>query len=188
MTAVDAASGWTTLIPGFVLAGVGVGLVNPPLAAAAIGVVPAARSGMASGINSTSRQVGIATGIAGLGAIFQHNVTQGTTAALAGSGHSREVLAAAHGQLATILQSGEIQRVAGALSGGDHAALIESYRVGFTGAFTDILIVAGILALLGSALAFALVRSRDFVSAGRAPGPEQVAGAEQPQAASAVSS
>ncbi len=187
MTAVDAASGWTTLIPGFVLAGVGVGLVNPPLAAAAIGVVPAARSGMASGINSTSRQVGIATGIAGLGAIFQHNVTQGTTAALAGSGHSREVLAAAHGQLATILQSGEIQRVAGALSGGGHAALIESYRVGFTGAFTDILIVAGILALLGSALAFALVRSRDFVSAGHAPGAEQqIAGAEQPQAASAV--
>jgi EmrB/QacA subfamily drug resistance transporter len=74
MTAIDATSGWTTLIPGFVIAGVGVGLVNPPLASAAIGVVPAARSGMASGINSTFRQVGIATGIAALGAIFQHQV------------------------------------------------------------------------------------------------------------------
>jgi EmrB/QacA subfamily drug resistance transporter len=171
MTAVDASSGWTTLIPGFVLTGIGVGLVNPPLASAAIGVVPAARSGMASGINSTSRQVGIATGIAGLGAIFQHSVTQGTTAALTRTGQAHQVLAAAHGQLAKVLESGEIARVAGSLSKPASSALVSSYRIGFTGAFTDILIVAGTLALLGSVLAFALVRSRDFVSSGSPPGP-----------------
>jgi EmrB/QacA subfamily drug resistance transporter len=187
MTAVDAASGWTTLIPGFVIAGIGVGLVNPPLASAAIGVVPPARSGMASGINSTSRQVGIATGIAGLGAIFQHSVTSGTTAALALSGHSHEILAAAHGQLGAILESGEISRVAGSLSRGAQTALIESYRVGFTGAFTDILIVAGTLALIGSVLAFALVRSRDFISSGPAGGAAKPAG-EQPQAAGVAAS
>jgi EmrB/QacA subfamily drug resistance transporter len=77
MTAVTPTSGWTALIPGFVLQGVGVGLVNPPLASAAIGVAPPARSGMASGANSTFRQVGIATGIAALGAVFQHDLTQG---------------------------------------------------------------------------------------------------------------
>ena len=49
MTTLDAASGWTVLIPGFVLAGAGVGMVNPPLASTAIGVVPRERSGMASG-------------------------------------------------------------------------------------------------------------------------------------------
>ncbi len=75
MTVVDASSGWTTLIPGFVLGGAGIGLINPPLASTAIGVVPPERSGMASGINSTFRQVGIATGIAGLGAVFEHKVT-----------------------------------------------------------------------------------------------------------------
>jgi EmrB/QacA subfamily drug resistance transporter len=74
MTAVTASSGWTALIPGFVLQGIGVGLINPPLASAAVGVVPPARSGMASGANSTFRQVGIATGIAALGAIFQHDL------------------------------------------------------------------------------------------------------------------
>ena len=169
MTAVDAGSSWTALIPGFVLTGIGVGLVNPPLASAAIGVVPPARSGMASGINSTSRQVGIATGIAGLGAIFQHNVTSGTTAALGRSGHAQEILTAAHGQLGTVLESGEIGRVAGSLSRGAHTALISSYRIGFTGAFTDILIVAGVLAIVGSVLAFVLVRSRDFVASGPAP-------------------
>ena len=44
---------WTTLLPGFILAGIGIGFVNPPLATAAIGVVEPRRSGAASGINST---------------------------------------------------------------------------------------------------------------------------------------
>jgi EmrB/QacA subfamily drug resistance transporter len=80
MTAVTQTSGWTTLIPGFVLQGIGVGLINPPLASAAVGVVPPARSGMASGANSTFRQVGIATGIAALGAVFQHDLGVGAGA------------------------------------------------------------------------------------------------------------
>jgi EmrB/QacA subfamily drug resistance transporter len=80
MTAVTPSSSWTALIPGFVLQGVGVGLINPPLASAAIGVVPPERSGMASGANSTFRQVGIATGIAGLGAVFQHDLGHGVLA------------------------------------------------------------------------------------------------------------
>ena len=65
---------WTALLPGFLLCGIGIGLTNPALATAAIGVVDPRRAGMASGINSTFRQVGIATGIAAWGAIFQHKV------------------------------------------------------------------------------------------------------------------
>jgi predicted MFS family arabinose efflux permease len=74
MHGVSAHSSWTALLPGLLLAGFGLGLVNPSLAQVAIGVVAPARSGMASGINNTCRQVGIATGIAGLGAVFQHQV------------------------------------------------------------------------------------------------------------------
>jgi EmrB/QacA subfamily drug resistance transporter len=77
MTAVTPTSSWTALIPGFALQGAGIGLVNPPLASAAISVVPPTRSGMASGANNTARQVGIATGIAALGAVFQHDITHG---------------------------------------------------------------------------------------------------------------
>jgi EmrB/QacA subfamily drug resistance transporter len=84
MTAVTPTSGWTALVPGFVLQGIGVGLINPPLASAAIGVVPPSRSGMASGANSTFRQVGIATGIAALGAIFQHDLGAGAAVQHAG--------------------------------------------------------------------------------------------------------
>jgi EmrB/QacA subfamily drug resistance transporter len=179
MTAIDAQTNWTTMIPGFALAGIGIGMVNPPLAAAAIGVVPAARSGMASGINSTFRQVGIATGIAGLGAVFQHNVTHTATRSLALSGHAREVLAVAHGQLGTLLQSGEITRVTGALRPPARAALSSAYRVGFTSALTDILIIGGVIALVGSVCAFILVRSRDFYTeeAAVAPAQPEAAGA-----------
>ena len=80
MARVETDSGWTLLLPGFVLAGIGIGLTNPALASTAVGVVPPERSGMASGTNSTFRQVGIATGIAGLGALFQHTIASKLTA------------------------------------------------------------------------------------------------------------
>ena len=71
MATTKADSSWTVLLPGFIVAGIGIGTVNPVLASSAISVVPPERSGMASGANSTFRQVGIATGIAGLGSVFQ---------------------------------------------------------------------------------------------------------------------
>ena len=61
------------LVPGFIVAGIGSGFVNPALASTAVGVVEPASSGMASGINSTFRQVGIAVSIAALGSIFAHH-------------------------------------------------------------------------------------------------------------------
>ena len=177
-TALEPTSGWTALIPGFVLGGAGIGLVNPPLASTAIGVVPPARSGMASGINSTFRQVGIATGIAGLGAVFQHEVTSATTSALRASGQAPAVLSAAHGHLATLLESGEVAKVARALSPTARTALVHAYRSGFVSSFTTITAIAGSVALVGAVCAFALVRARDFVASGPA--------AAQPQEASAA--
>jgi EmrB/QacA subfamily drug resistance transporter len=174
MTAVDANSGWTVLIPGFVIAGAGVGMINPPLASTAIGVVHYSRSGMASGINSTFRQVGIATGIAGLGAVFEHQVTSATTGALAARGQAHTVLAAAHGQLSTVLESGEVSKVLHTLSPTARIALLHSYRVGFVEAFTTILVIAAAIAFVGAICAFVLVRSRDFVSSAE-PAPEAAA-------------
>ncbi|HEV8065750.1 MAG TPA: DHA2 family efflux MFS transporter permease subunit, partial [Acidimicrobiales bacterium] len=70
MHGITPASSWTHLAAGLVVAGVGAGFINVPLASTAVGVVEVERSGMASGINSTLRQVGTATGIAALGSIF----------------------------------------------------------------------------------------------------------------------
>ena len=74
MRGLNAGSDWTHLIPGMIVGGAGIGLVNPPLASTAVGVVAPQRAGMASGINSTFRQVGIATGIALLGTLFSSQV------------------------------------------------------------------------------------------------------------------
>ena len=88
MSGITPSDGWTTLLAGFILGGIGIGFINPPLATAAIGVVEPRRSGAASGINSTFRQVGTAVGIAGLGAILQaklpHNLSPASFATAAG--------------------------------------------------------------------------------------------------------
>lgn len=75
MTGLHDSSSWVHLIPGLVVAGTGSGLVNPPLASTAVGVVDVQRSGMASGVNTTFRQVGIAVGIAVYGSVFSSRMT-----------------------------------------------------------------------------------------------------------------
>ncbi len=62
---------WTHLVPGFIVSGLGAGMVNPPLASTAIGVVRPEKAGMASGGNTTFRQIGIATGIAAYGSMYR---------------------------------------------------------------------------------------------------------------------
>ncbi|HEX3805619.1 MAG TPA: MFS transporter, partial [Gaiellaceae bacterium] len=71
MAHVTTNSHWTVLLAGFIVGGIGIGLVNPSLATTAISTVPREQAGVGSGINATFRQVGIATGIAALGAIFE---------------------------------------------------------------------------------------------------------------------
>jgi EmrB/QacA subfamily drug resistance transporter len=71
MSGLTTSSRWTALLAGFVVGGVGIGMVNAPLASTAVSVVPPRQAGMAAGVNNTFRQVGIATGIAALGAIFE---------------------------------------------------------------------------------------------------------------------
>ena len=83
MYGVSASSHWTTLLAGFVVGGIGIGLANPTLAAAALRVVDPARSGMASGFNNTCRLAGVAIGVAGLGAVLEHAVGN----SLATNGH-----------------------------------------------------------------------------------------------------
>jgi MFS family permease len=157
MSGLDADSKWTALLPGFILAGAGVGLTNPAIASAAVGVVDPRRSGMASGVNSTFRQVGIATGIAGLGAIFQSSVTTKILDAMNNPPGAGRVLPPAE-----VLAQGN-PKVAGPAR--------EAFITGWTGALNQILVVAAILALAGAVSALVLVRSSDFVPHG-APAPE----------------
>jgi EmrB/QacA subfamily drug resistance transporter len=67
---VDPQEGWTNLLPGLVVGGLAIGTISPALAAAMVSVLPVERSGLAAGVANTFRQLGIAVGIAGLGAVF----------------------------------------------------------------------------------------------------------------------
>ena len=159
MRGLDAQSDWTHLVPGLVVSGVGVGLINPPLASTAVGVVPARQAGMASGINSTFRQVGIATGIALLGSLFAAQVHSAVTARLAGVpriGDRTPQISAAltNGQLSKALAGLPAQRGPVALAA----------RAAFTTGLNHILLVAAIIAFTSGVLSLALIRTRDFVS------------------------
>jgi predicted MFS family arabinose efflux permease len=164
MSMTHASSSWTVLLPGFVIAGIGIGTVNPVLASSAISVVPPERSGMASGANSTFRQVGIATGIAGLGSIFQSQIQQKTLHALASTQQGQAVIT--HGGAAlksAILGGGVHQAAAGIPSAASRAALVNAYRVGFSASLNSIMEIGAVIALVGSIGAFVLIRQRDFV-------------------------
>ncbi|WP_433220039.1 MFS transporter [Dactylosporangium sp. CS-047395] len=53
-------SGWSAVVPGLSVAGVGVGLSTPVLASATLAAVPPDRAGMATGASNTFRQMGYA--------------------------------------------------------------------------------------------------------------------------------
>lgn len=95
MRSIEPGSDWSVLLPGFIVGGIGIGVISPALAAAMVGVLSEDRTGLASGVNNTFRQLGIAVGIAGLGAIFQHQLggsdAGGAIPAAAFTGALREI-------------------------------------------------------------------------------------------------
>ena len=152
MHGVQPDSKWTTLLAGFIAAGAGVGLCNPTIAQVAVGVVEPARSGMAAGINNTFRQVGVSTGIAGLGAIFQTRVESKATSLLTASGMPGAKADAVAHAIAT----------EGGRGGGGGGAIARAAQLSFISAFNEILMVAAIIAFVGAVLGLLLVRSSAF--------------------------
>jgi hypothetical protein len=111
---------------------------------------------MASGINSTFRQVGVATGIAAWGALFQHEVTKKFVAD-AGAAANR-----LGDHVADFVSFGGAQRT------GDQR-VIRIAEAAFDSGLNHILLIAAIVALSGAVLTGLLVRPADFVTS-HAPG------------------
>lgn len=76
---VEAAS-WLTMLPGCILAGVGLGLTNTPVTNTTTGAVPAARSGMASGIDMSARMISLAINIPIMGFLLVGGVLSSLSA------------------------------------------------------------------------------------------------------------
>jgi predicted MFS family arabinose efflux permease len=163
MAGLAADSQWTALLAGFLIAGVGVGLLNPVIADVAVSVVPPAKAGMAAGINDTFRQVGVAVGIAAWGAIFlgrgaarTQELAAGTPAAT--GEHARQLVEAA--------SSGNLAPAVAALPPGAREATATAARDGFVTGLNDVLTLGAALAHAGAVLALWLVREREI---GRGP-------------------
>lgn len=156
MSGIDKGDTWTTLLPGFIVGGVGIGMLNPPIAAMSVQVVERAQSGMAAGINNTFRQVGIVVGIAAYGALFLER---------AESTISERILYDSGGgshELAEAVSSG-------GLPPNLPRPVSEAARQGFLDGFNEILVIGGGLALAGALASFLLVRSKDIKQADGAP-------------------
>jgi EmrB/QacA subfamily drug resistance transporter len=159
MSGIDRGDEWTTLLGGFLVAGAGVGLLNPVIADVALSVVPKEQSGMASGINDTFRQVGVVVGIAAWGAIFLgrgaaevEGLAAGTPAAT--GERPRQLIEAA--------SSGNLDAVVATMPAGARESAANAAREGFLTGMNDILLLGGVLALTGAVLALLLVREREI--------------------------
>jgi hypothetical protein len=159
MSGIEAGSEWTTLLGGFLVAGAGIGLLNPVIADVAVSVVPKEQSGMASGINDTFRQVGVAVGIAAWGAIFvgqgaakTAEVAAGTPAA-AGD-RPRELVEAA--------SSGSLDEVLASVPSQSQSLVANAANQGFLAGLNDVLLIGALLAFAGAVLSLWLVREREI--------------------------
>jgi MFS family permease len=147
----DVGSSYHAAWPCYLLIGFGYGLAVPAVSSAAMGAVPAAQSGVGSGILNSSRQVGAIVGLAVLGSM-SHAIISGSWRL-----HIEALPAGVRTQAASLFPSvaGGEGRAVGALIGPEAASLaFESFVSGLHVA----LWVAGAAKVLGAAIAFVGLR------------------------------
>jgi EmrB/QacA subfamily drug resistance transporter len=134
-------SDWRSVFIGLLVNGIGVGLVSPPLASAALAAVPPQLGGMASGALNTMRQLGYALGIAGLGVILQSRIADSLS-------HSPGVTDS--GRLAKTVAGGQSQAVLHAAPPAARGALDHAISSAFASGLNATLVIGGIAGLVGS--------------------------------------
>jgi EmrB/QacA subfamily drug resistance transporter len=160
-------TGYGTLLPAFMIMGLGIGLTMSPMSTAAMNSVDPTRAGVASGVLSMSRMVGGTFGVAALGAL---------------------VIAIGRTDLADKLPSlatGTRERLAEALGqqlpSGTPDAVVRASHEAFISALSTGLRVGAAAALFGAVLAWTLIRARPeprTVPVGEAGAPEAALAAE----------
>jgi EmrB/QacA subfamily drug resistance transporter len=157
MSGLQMDSEWTALLAGFLISGIGVGLLNPVIADVALSVVPKEQSGMAAGINDTFRQVGIAVGIAAWGAIFLGAGADKTQQAAQGAVSNDQ----ARG-LVEAASSGHLGQAVSALPARAQGVAANAAQQGFLHGLNEILVLGAILSFVGAVFGLWLVREGDI--------------------------
>jgi EmrB/QacA subfamily drug resistance transporter len=166
MAWLSASSGYLHLLAGMIVSGAGAGLVTVSLASTAVGVVPVSKAGTASGINATARQVGLAAGVATLGALLTARTQQTVAAQL---GHTSLAAQAAHIAAGVGASSAPAASVPPGLGPAAARLVIQAVRAGFADGLNEILIIGAVVAFAAAALSLLLIRRRDLVPRTTAP-------------------
>jgi MFS family permease len=161
MTGVSASSSWTEILPGLIVSGIGLGMINPTLASTAVSVVPPWRGGMASGMNSTCREAGTSSGIAVLGALLLHQVDTHVKSTLAGS-----PLAPLAKTAAKAISSAGTRELVARVPATFRPGLLSVAHLSYASGLRSIFLLAAIVAAVGALIALALVRKRHMIYAG----------------------
>ncbi len=164
-------SGYGLLLPGFILMGIGMGLVMSPMSTAAMNAVDRTKAGAASGVLSMSRMVGGTVGLAVMGALV---TTIGKTKLSSSLPH---LAPAVRSKFASALGSG-------AAPTGPNASphVVGAVHQAFVSALSTGLVVGAAVALAGALLAAVSIgrlpsrtepqpatRTEELDSEGRAP-------------------
>ena len=163
MHGLSANSRWTALLPGLIVAGLGIGLANPTIAAAALRVVDPTRTGMASGVNNAFRLGGLSMGVAALGAILENRASTSLVTSLGPHGHALASTVAA----------------TGARIGAGRPQLQHAATLAFVSGLNGILLVSCAVIALGAVAAGALIELQPMPAAP----PPQPEAAGEPQRA-----
>lgn len=155
MRGVTPESSWAHLLVGLVVTGAGTGLANPLATFAHLGVLPPAQGGLASGVNNTARQLGLAVGIAVLGALLQGHIATSVSADAGGLGSRR-------GAVADQLRAGDLNAATALAPAPARHGLKSAYDAAFASGLDELLLISAVLALVGVVAAVVLVRARDL--------------------------
>ena len=119
---------------------------------------------VASGINSTLRQVGIATGIAALGSIFSTQVADGVTDGLHGT-----PVADQSDRISTAITGGQVDQVIAGAPVQVRGTIADVATQSFVDALNHITTIAAVIAFVAAAICLVLIRQKDFVQEGPTP-------------------
>jgi EmrB/QacA subfamily drug resistance transporter len=150
MQLLDAGGSWLALLPGEIISGIGVGIVSPIVAAAALGAVPAAQGGMASGLVNTGRQLGLAFGVALLGTVFQSAAATSLTDAGAPEA----------GTTARGMAAGGTQVIVASIPTESRDAAEQAIHTAFVDGLDTVFLIAGLAGVLAGLACLLLIHGR----------------------------
>ena len=156
-------SSYALVALGMVVTGLGAGIMNGDTQKAIMACVPPDRTGMASGISTTTRFTAIVTSVGVLGAVL---AARTHTAFVAGIPMTPEVRAALDSGFMSRVLAGDMAQATAHLPPGLRVALVSAAHASFASGFAAALAVAGAMAVASAAGIWVLGRGSDAVRVG----------------------